>query len=102
MIPRIQVSCQSVDTRGCFLAPIPALKKCITNEDNIIQLHSISIILLCSILTGRKHELTACKFVKNGLTGRIYCETFQTLTVTSNDNKDAEYTCFKVFRYSGF
>ena len=36
-------------------------------------------------------------------------ETFQTFTFTSNDNKDAEYMCFryknmlnKVFRYSGF
>ena len=28
--------------------------------------------ILCSVLTGRKHDLTACKFGKNGVTGRIY------------------------------
>ena len=71
---------------------------------------------LCSVLTGRKHDFIACKLVKNGLSHRWYIplvswvppETFQTLTFTSNDNKDAGYTCFryknmlnKVFRYYG-
>ena len=27
---------------------------------------------LCSVLYGRKHDFTACKLVKNGLTGGIY------------------------------
>ena len=73
-----------------------------TRTHNSFQRHYAAT--LCSVLTGRKHDLTACKFVKNGFTGRILSirlvswvppETFQTLTFTYNDNKDAEYMCFR-------
>ena len=30
------------------------------------------MLLQCSVLTSCKHDLTACKLVKNGLTGGIY------------------------------
>ena len=53
---------------GRLVSPIPS------SEGSGGQNHATDwwVIDLCSVLTGRKYELTACKFVKNGVTGHIY------------------------------
>ena len=50
--------CRAKHVLACLNAVVPCLY--------------VSPLSLCSVLTGGKHDLTACKFVKNGVTGGIY------------------------------
>ena len=66
------------------------------------SVHFYHCRLTTVVLTGRKHDLTACKLFCQERCHRWYLrlvswvppETFQFVTFISNDNKDAEYTCF--------